>query len=58
MRQRMICLLLTVLLIGACTPSRHPSMARVRFTEVIHSIFYLPQYIAQSKGFVTAEGIE
>lgn len=29
----------------------------VRFTEVIHSIFYLPHYVAESKGFFADEGL-
>jgi NitT/TauT family transport system substrate-binding protein len=33
-------------------------LTRVRFTEVIHSIFYAPQYIAEAEGFFEEAGIE
>jgi NitT/TauT family transport system substrate-binding protein len=34
------------------------ALTKVRFTEVIHSIFYAPQYVAQAKGYFQAEGID
>ncbi len=33
-------------------------LQKVRFSEVIHSIFYAPQYVAQAKGFFKDEGID
>lgn len=33
-------------------------LTRVRFTEVIHSVFYAPHYIAESQGFFEKAGIE
>lgn len=33
-------------------------LQKVRFTEVIHSVFYAPQYVAQAKGFFQDEGID
>lgn len=57
-------LLLSLLLLGACAgrgpqpgPGQDEHLVTVRFTEVIHSIFYAPQYVAQAKGFFEEEGI-
>lgn len=57
-------LLLSLLLLGACAgrgpqpgPGPDQQLVTVRFTEVIHSIFYAPQYVAQAKGFFEEEGI-
>lgn len=55
--------LLLILLLGGCAggrgaPAGEETLTKVRFTEVIHSIFYAPQYVAQAKGFFADEGIE
>lgn len=55
--------LLLLLLLTACgtAPPQGPTalpLQKVRFTEVIHSIFYAPQYIAQAKGFFQDAGID
>ena len=42
---------------GAKTPPGQ-TMYKVRFTEVIHSVFYAPQYVAQAKGFFKDENID
>lgn len=53
---------LIIVLLAGCTGGRPPKggskLHKVRFTEVIHSIFYLPQYVAQAKGFFADEGID
>ena len=52
---------LIFVLLAGCTGGRPPkggTLHKVRFTEVIHSIFYLPQYVAQAKGFFADEGID
>lgn len=58
-------LLLALVLLWGCTgggtqpaPNPDQQLDTVRFTEVIHSIFYAPQYVAQAKGFFEAEGIQ
>lgn len=47
-------------LLSACRtgPARPTEAHKVRFTAVIHSVFYAPQYVAQAKGFFADEGIE
>lgn len=48
-----------LLLISGCSGGTASKGAKkVRFTEVIHSVFYAPQYIAQAKGYFSDEGIE
>jgi NitT/TauT family transport system substrate-binding protein len=54
-------LAITLLLLSGCNRQSATSgktLHKVRFTEVIHSIFYAPQYVAQAKGFFEAEGID
>lgn len=49
------------LLLSACSGAKKDGaggMQKVRFTEVIHSVFYAPQYVAQAKGFFEQEGID
>ena len=52
--------LLTAALLAACSARPAPGAEKVtvRFTEVIHSVFYAPQYVAQAKGFFADEGLE
>ena len=33
-------------------------MKKVRLNEVVHSVFYAPQYVALEKGFFAEEGLE
>jgi len=47
----MLCMLLT-----AC--GKDNKMAEVRLTEVAHSIFYAPMYVAMEEGYFEEEGIE
>jgi NitT/TauT family transport system substrate-binding protein len=59
-------LLALLLLAAGCGPSQAGpgttpgglGKQQVRFTAVIHSIFYAPQYVAQAKGFFADEGLE
>jgi len=51
----------TALLLAACNfggAAEPKDLTPVRFTEVIHSVFYGPQYVAQAKGFFADEGID
>lgn len=52
--------LLASSLLAACrsAPTGPQAAVPVRFTAVIHSIFYAPQYVAQAKGFFADEGID
>ncbi len=63
MRTKVAAVMLTaVMVLSACAGAKPgggtDKLARVRFTEVIHSIFYAPQYVAQAKGYFKDEGIE
>jgi len=52
-------LLVATVLAGCGRGTTQPNdKVTVRFTEVIHSIFYAPQYVAQAKGFFEEEGLE
>jgi len=57
---RIIQLLFVMLLLGSiaagCTKST--VVQKIRLSEVTHSVFYAPQYVAINKGFFTEEGIE
>lgn len=35
-----------------------PQLTKVRLNEVVHSIFYAPQYVAMEKGFFAEEGLD
>lgn len=37
---------------------KESELKKVRLNEVVHSIFYVPQYVAIEKGFFLDEGIE
>jgi NitT/TauT family transport system substrate-binding protein len=54
--------IISVLVLAACTGSNSPTTEKatqkVRFSEVIRSIFYAPHYVAMEKGFFEEEGIE
>ena len=38
--------------------SEKSELAKVRLNEVVHSVFYAPQYVALEKGFFEDEGLE
>ena len=54
-----ICLLLVVVL-GACTgfSETETPLTKVTVSEVTHSVFYAPQYVAYNLGFFKDEGID
>lgn len=56
---KLAAVLLAAALLAACRtgPAKPAEQVTVRFTEVIHSIFYAPQYVAQAKGFFADEGL-
>lgn len=54
-------ILVAMLILSGCSgrgSGPQGQQIRVRFTEVIHSVFYAPQYVAQAKGFFAAEGVK
>jgi len=51
-----ICLLSSCFFLG-CTKEGNEGLKDVRLNEVVHSIFYAPQYVALEKGFFEEEGL-
>ena len=52
-----LCLCLAALLVlPGCAGEKQ--LTRVRLSEVTHSVFYAPQYVAMSQGFFRQEGLE
>ncbi len=56
----LVLLMFTATLITGCTQGRNESgeLTKVRLSEVVHSIFYAPQYVAINEGFFVEEGLE
>jgi NitT/TauT family transport system substrate-binding protein len=60
--KKKICILLSgalcLSLLGGCsTKPKETSLTPVRLNEVVHSVFYAPQYVAQELGFFEEEGL-
>jgi len=59
-RLKFIVLMLAVILlfgiVSGC--SKEEKLTKVRLSEVTHSVFYAPQYVAINKGYFEEEGIE
>ncbi len=51
-------LLIFTLLFSGCKKEETQEITKVRLNEVVHSVFYAPQYVAMEKGFFEEEGIE
>ena len=61
--KKLICLALTgalcfPVLTGCNTHTEEASLTPVRLNEVVHSVFYAPQYVAQELGFFEEEGLD
>ncbi|MGI6686379.1 MAG: ABC transporter substrate-binding protein [Bacillota bacterium] len=54
----LLVLLLGVGLVFTGCGDKKPELTKVKLSEVTHSIFYAPQYVALSLGFFEEEGIE
>jgi NitT/TauT family transport system substrate-binding protein len=52
----LILMFVAVSCLAGCTGAKEPQ--KVRLTEVIHSVFYAPMYVALTKGFFKEEGLE
>lgn len=55
-RYQIICTLGILILLTGC--SKHSDLQKVKLTEVAHSIFYAPQYVAIEEGYFEEEGLE
>lgn len=44
--------------VGCSSQTEETSLTPVRLNEVVHSVFYAPQYVAQELGFFEEEGLE
>ncbi len=54
-----VCLVLVMALLSVgCGQSGQQELTRVRLSEVTHSVFYAPQYVAMSQGFFREEGLD
>ena len=51
------CLLIGTLATG-CQKKDDAKLTTLTLNEVVHSIFYAPQYVAMEKGFFEEEGID
>lgn len=49
--------LLSSLALTGCKKEKNAQLQDVRLNEVVHSIFYAPQYVALEKGFFEEEGL-
>ena len=61
--KKRICLALSGLLclsagVGCSSQPAEESLTPVRLNEVVHSVFYAPQYVALEKGFFEEEGLD
>ena len=61
MRKKLISLVVLIVitlstLISGCNSKSN--LTTVRLNEVVHSIFYAPQYVAIEKGFFEEEGLD
>lgn len=62
MKGKFLALLLVMTTIATvfvgCGKEKNEELETVRLNEVVHSIFYVPQYVAMEKGFFEEEGIK
>ncbi len=60
--KKKICLAAAALLcfsaVGCGTQQEETALTPVRLNEVVHSVFYAPQYVAQELGFFEEEGLD
>ncbi len=57
MNKLRIFMIAAVLVLTSCAVNNGQS-TKIRLNEVVHSIFYAPQYVAMEKGFFAEEGLE
>ncbi|WP_350342587.1 ABC transporter substrate-binding protein [Proteinivorax tanatarense] len=54
----LLVLFMSATLLSGCKENDVESMPKVRVSEVIHSVFYAPQYVALHKGYFEDEGLD
>lgn len=57
MKRLYVLVILVLLLFSTCLTAYAEELVKVRLNEVVHSIFYVPQYIALHLGFFEEEGL-
>ena len=60
MKKKALCVLLSAMLIavcGGCSPKTDENLTKITVSEVTHSVFYAPQYIAMDQGYFAEEGL-
>jgi len=50
--------ILSFSLFTACSKNEETTLVPVRLNEVVHSVFYAPQYVAQELGFFEEQGLD
>ena len=50
--------ILSFSLFTACSKNQETALVPVRLNEVVHSVFYAPQYVAQELGFFEEQGLD
>lgn len=58
MKRFYVMLMLVLLIFSSCLTVYAEGFTKVRLNEVVHSIFYVPQYIALNLGFFEKEGLD
>lgn len=59
--KKKICMTISAILfcsVGCSSETADTSLKPVRLNEVVHSVFYAPQYVAQELGFFEEEGLD
>lgn len=60
--KKLMCIVLAAALTAAaftaCTKEEKPQMTKLTVSEVTHSIFYAPQYVALNEGYFEEEGLQ
>lgn len=54
----LLCILIVTVCAGCSSKPDTKALTKVTLNEVVHSIFYAPQYVAIEKGFFEEEGID
>lgn len=57
MFKKFFCFILLILIVVSCTNVKEDEITDVALNEVVHSVFYAPQYVAMEKGYFMEEGI-
>lgn len=61
MRKKLVSLVVLITIVSSVMLNgcnSKSNLTTVRLNEVVHSIFYAPQYVAMEKGFFEEEGLD